>query len=102
MRRALVILGALTLCVGVALAQQEGLEALRQRGYVHVCADPSNLPFASTEAATPGFEVELTLLIACELGLEARMEWHLTFVRALQPLRVGKCDLFIGLDFGHF
>src|SRR5712691_11020170 len=97
MRCALVILGALTLSVGVALAQQEGLEALRQRGYVRVCADPSNLPFSSTDAATPGLEVELAQLIARELGIEARVEWHATFVRALQPLRVGRCDLFMGL-----
>jgi ABC-type amino acid transport substrate-binding protein len=97
MRRALLILGALTLYVGVALAQQEGLDALRQRGYVRVCADPANLPFSSTEAATPGFEVELAQLIARELGIEARVEWHATFVRALQPLRVGRCDLFMGL-----
>jgi ABC-type amino acid transport substrate-binding protein len=97
MRRALVILGALTLSMGVALAQQEGLEALRQKGYVRVCADPSNLPFTSTEAATPGFEIELARLIARELGIEARMEWTPTFVRALQPLRAGRCDLFLGL-----
>ena len=97
MRHALLSLGVLTLSVGVALAQQEGLEALRQRGYVRICADPSNLPFASIEAATPGFEVELARLIVRELGLEARLEWHSTFVRALQPLRAGKCDLFMGL-----
>ena len=97
MRLALVILGILILYGGVALAQQEGLEALRHRGYVRVCADPSNLPFASAEAATPGFEVELARLIARELGIEARVEWHVTFVRALQPLRAGKCDLFMGL-----
>src|SRR5215468_341682 len=97
MRHALLSLGVLTLSVGVALGQQEGLEALRQRGYVRVCADPSNLPFTGAEAATPGFEVELAQLIARELGIAARMEWHLTFVRALQPLRAGRCDLFMGL-----
>ena len=81
--------------MGVALAQQEGLEALRERGYVRVCADPSNLPFSSTEATTPGFEVELARLIARELGIEARLEWHLTFVRAC-PCRYGR-GLFMGL-----
>jgi ABC-type amino acid transport substrate-binding protein len=91
MRRAFLILGVLTLYVGVALAQQEGLDTLRQRGYVRVCADPANLPFASIEAATPGFEVELARLIARELGIEAHMEWHPTFVCALQPLRAGRC-----------
>src|SRR5215467_8321609 len=97
MRCVLAILGALTLSMGVALAQQEGLEALRQRGYVRVCADPANLPFASTEATTPGFEVELARLIARELGMEARLEWYATVVRALRPLRTGGCDLFMGL-----
>jgi polar amino acid transport system substrate-binding protein len=97
MRRVLLMLGALIPYVGLALAQQEGLDALRQRGYVRVCADPANLPFSSTEAATSGFEVELARLIAHELGIEARMEWHLTFVRALKPLRAGGCDLFMGL-----
>jgi polar amino acid transport system substrate-binding protein len=97
MRRALFMLGAFALWAGPALAQPEGIEALRQRGYVRVCADPANMPFASTDVNTPGFEVELARLIARELGVEARMEWHLTFVRALQPLRGGGCDLFLGL-----
>src|SRR4249919_3187400 len=97
MRRVLCILGALALCVGSALAQPEGLEALRQRGYLRICADPANLPFASTDVATPGFEVELARRIARELGIEAHMEWRLTLVRALRPLRGGGCDLFMGL-----
>src|SRR5436190_1423908 len=97
MRRVLLMLGALIPYVGLALAQQEGLDALRQRGYVRVCADPANLPFSTTEAATSGVEVELARLIAREMGIDARMEWHLTFVRALKPLRAGGCDLFMGL-----
>src|SRR5436309_5600067 len=97
MRRVCLLVMALTLYAGAVLAQSEGLEGLRQKGYVRVCADPSNLPFTSTEAATPGFEVELARLMARELGIEARMEWTPTFVRALQPLRAGRCDLFLGL-----
>jgi membrane-bound lytic murein transglycosylase MltF len=97
MRRVCLMLMALTLYAGVVLAQSEGLEALRQQGYVRVCADPANMPFTSTDAATPGFEVELARLIARELGVEARLEWHATLARALQPLRVGRCDLFMGL-----
>jgi ABC-type amino acid transport substrate-binding protein len=62
-----------------------------------VCADPSNPPYASNDAATPGFEVELARLVARELGVEARFAWHPTFVRALRPLRDGACDLFMGL-----
>jgi ABC-type amino acid transport substrate-binding protein len=55
------------------------------------------LPFSSAEAATPGFEVELARLVARELGVEARLQWHPTVVRALRPLREGECDLFMGL-----
>jgi len=97
MRRVCLLLLALTLYTGVVLAQSEGLAALRQQGYVRVCADPANLPFTSNAAATPGFEVELARLMARELGVEARMEWHATFVRPLRPLRAGRCDLFMGL-----
>jgi ABC-type amino acid transport substrate-binding protein len=97
MRRGCLMLLALTLYAGAVLAQSEGLTGLRQQGYVRVCADPANLPFTSNDAATPGFEVELARLIARELGVEARLEWHATFARALQPLRTGGCDLFMGL-----
>jgi polar amino acid transport system substrate-binding protein len=97
MRRVCLMLLALTLYAGAVLAQSEGLAALRQQGYVRVCADPANLPFTSNDAATPGFEVELARLIARELGVEARLEWHATFARALRPLRTGGCDLFMGL-----
>jgi polar amino acid transport system substrate-binding protein len=97
MRRICLMLMALTLYAGIALAQSEGLEALRQKGYVRVCANPANLPFTSNDATTPGFEVELARLITRELGVEARLEWHATSVRALRPLRTGKCDLFMGL-----
>src|SRR5262245_53171839 len=97
MRRVCLMLMALTLYAGVVLAQSEGLEALRQQSYVRVCADPANMPFTSTDATTPGFEVELARLIARELGVEARLEWHATLARVLQPLRAGRCDLFMGL-----
>jgi polar amino acid transport system substrate-binding protein len=97
MRRLLLILTALILGVGLAAAEQEGLDAIRQQGYLRVCADPSNLPFSSSDPATPGFEVDLARLLARELGVEARFQWSLTFVRPLQPLREGACDLFMGL-----
>jgi polar amino acid transport system substrate-binding protein len=97
MRRLLLILTALILAVGLAAAEQEGLDAIRQQGYLRVCADPSNLPFSSSDPATPGFEVELARLLARELGIEARFQWSLTLVHPLQPLREGACDLFMGL-----
>lgn len=91
------MLMALTLYAGLALAQSEGPEALRQKGYVRICTDPANLPFTNNDAATPEFELDLARLMARELGIEVRMEWHTTFVRALRPLRMGRWDLFMGL-----
>ena len=88
---------ALLGAAGADAAQHEGLDGVRQRGYVRVCADPANLPYSSNSTATPGFEVELAQLIAGELGVPARLEWHPTYVRALKPLRDGACELFMGL-----
>lgn len=93
----ILILAIIGLGAGLEAAEHEGLGAVRQRGYLRVCADPSNLPFSSSDSATPGFEVELARLVARELGVEARFEWKLTYVRPLRPLREGSCDLFMGL-----
>jgi polar amino acid transport system substrate-binding protein len=92
-----VALAALLWAAGADAAQHEGIEAVKQRGYLRICSDPSNLPYSSSDPATPGFEVELARLIARELGVGARLEWHPTYVRALKPLRDGACELFMGL-----
>jgi ABC-type amino acid transport substrate-binding protein len=97
MQRLLLVLIALTLMVGLVTAEQEGLDAIRQKGYVRICADPANPPFSSADSSMPGFEVELARLVARELGVEARLQWYPTFVRALAPLRDDLCDLFMGL-----
>src|SRR6266540_3434372 len=97
MPRRLGIFAVLILAAGLAVAEPSGLGPIRDRGYLRVCADPANLPFSSADAATPGFEVELARLVARELGVEARVQWHPTVVRALRPLREGECDLFMGL-----
>ncbi|MBI4608188.1 MAG: transporter substrate-binding domain-containing protein [Candidatus Rokubacteria bacterium] len=92
-----VVPALLALATGLEAAADGGLDAIRERGYVRVCADPSNLPFSSSDPSTPGFEVELARLVARQIGVEARFEWTLTYVRALRPLRDGACDLFMGL-----
>ncbi|MCL6650246.1 MAG: transporter substrate-binding domain-containing protein [Chloroflexi bacterium] len=98
MRSLLVLaLAALLGAAGAEAAHHEGIQAVRARGYLRVCADPANLPYSSRDPATPGFEVELARLIAAELGVSVRLEWHPTFVRALRPLRDGACELFMGL-----
>ena len=90
-------LAALVWAAGAEAGQHEGLESIKQRGYIRICADPSNLPYSSNDPATPGFEVELAKLIAGELGVTPRLEWHATYQRAIKPLRDGACELFMGL-----
>ena len=90
-------LAALAWAAGAEAGQHEGLESIKQRGYIRICADPSNLPYSSNDPATPGFEVELARLIAGELGVTPRLEWHATYQRAIKPLRDGACELFMGL-----
>ena len=78
-------------------ADEGGLATLIKKGYVRVCADPDNLPFSSEAGSTPGFEVELARLIALELGVDARFQWILTWVRPFWELKRGECDIFMGL-----
>src|SRR5439155_1588753 len=56
-----------------------------------------NLPFSREQGPTPGFEVELARLIARELGVDARFQWILTWVRPFWELKRGECDIFMGL-----
>jgi ABC-type amino acid transport substrate-binding protein len=79
-------------------AEDQGLAPLLKKGYVRVCADAANLPFSSDESATmPGFEVELARLIARDIGVDARFQWILTWVRPFWELKRGECDIFMGL-----
>jgi ABC-type amino acid transport substrate-binding protein len=81
-----------------AFADDQGLAPLRKKGYVRVCADADNLPFSSEEnKTTPGFEIELARLIARDIGVDARFQWILTWVRPFWELKRGECDIFMGL-----
>jgi polar amino acid transport system substrate-binding protein len=91
------VLVALLWAAGAGAADHEGLAAVQERGYVKVCADPSNLPYSSKDPSTPGFEVELARLIAGDLQVAAQFFWQATYQRALKPLREGSCELFMGL-----
>ncbi len=93
----LLVLSILPLAGGLEAAEHRGLAEVRQRGFLRVCADPSNLPFSSSDPSNPGFEVELASLLAREIGVEVRFQWTPTYRRALRPLRDGVCDLFMGL-----
>lgn len=91
------ILALLTVTSAAQATDDPKLDQIRQRGHIRICADPSNLPFSSSDSANPGFEVELASLIARELGVEPRFHWILTWVRPVWELRKGQCDLFMGL-----
>lgn len=82
---------------GGSLAQASGLDALRAKGYVRICADPGNLRVSSAQEEAPGFEVALARLIAHEIGVEARFHWILTWVKPFWALRKSECDIFMGL-----
>ena len=93
---------AVVLVVAVIASQAFGdeytLAALREKGYVRVCADAGNLPFSSEEnTGTPGFEVELARLIARDIGVDAQFQWILTWVRPFWELKRSQCDIFMGL-----
>ncbi len=94
-----VLLVGLALGFGVEAGAEKNLTALRAAGALHVCADPNNLPFSSSDPSEPGYDVELARAIAAELGVRAEMVWIPTLSgrTALRQLLEGKCDLFPGL-----
>ncbi len=70
---------------------------------LRVCADPDNLPFTSSQAATPGLYMELAQHIAAQLGRTMEPVWAATYApeRMLRAtLLAHKCDLFIGAPSG--
>jgi polar amino acid transport system substrate-binding protein len=85
----------LAVAVVLAAAASSGGEERR----IRLCADPSNLPFSSRDAATPGFEVEIARAIAAALGAEFSVHWFPTAREslALRQLDADRCDLFMGL-----
>jgi polar amino acid transport system substrate-binding protein len=65
-----------------------------------LCADPDNLPFSSSDAATPGIYIELGRRIADELGRPFAPVWTPTYFakRTVRTtLLAGRCDGFAGL-----
>src|ERR1700722_769283 len=67
---------------------------------LRVCADPSNPPFSSNNAANPGFYLELGGAIGERLDRGVEPVWELTYYgkHALrETLLAGKCDLSVGL-----
>ena len=88
------LLAAVALGLAAAGAAHAAPKPLR------LCADPSNLPFSSDSAGTPGLYVEIGQRIAAALGREMQPVWSLSYwgKRNLRTtLLAGRCDLAIGL-----
>ncbi|MDP3669280.1 MAG: transporter substrate-binding domain-containing protein [Telluria sp.] len=67
---------------------------------LRACADPDNLPFASSTGNQKGIYLELADHLASALGRTPQPVWHLTYFgkRAVRNTLLAKeCDLFIGL-----
>jgi mxaJ protein len=78
--------------LGMVAAQMAAAEPRELR----VCADPNNLPFSN--ARGEGFENELALLVARELGRTVSYTWWAQrrgFIR--NTLNAGKCDVIMGV-----
>jgi polar amino acid transport system substrate-binding protein len=91
----------LSVAVGVALtvagllpfeAGAASLAAVKERGWLKVCAHPDALPFSSQDPAQPGFQLEIAGAIAKTLGVKVIPEW-IVFTR---HARRAECDAIIG------
>ncbi len=67
---------------------------------LRLCADPTNPPFSSNNAAEPGIYLEIGNAIAKALGRPAEPVWEMTYYgkhATRETLLAGKCDMFVGL-----
>ncbi len=67
---------------------------------LRLCADPDNLPFSSSNEATPGFYIELGRAIAQQLGRPFQAVWVPTYNtkrQIRQKMLAGQCDGFVGV-----
>jgi polar amino acid transport system substrate-binding protein len=68
------------------------LAAVKERGWLRVCAHPDALPFSSQDRAQPGFQLEIAEAIAKSLGVRVIPEW-IVYTR---HARRADCDAIIG------
>ena len=68
------------------------LVAVKERGWLRVCAHPEALPFSSQDRSQPGFQLEIAEAIAKILGVRVIPEW-IVYTR---HARRADCDAIIG------
>jgi polar amino acid transport system substrate-binding protein len=96
---------AFGLAAGLLCLATIGLSAIRpaaaeEAAPFRLCADPDNLPFSSSNEATPGFYVELGRDIAVALGRPFQPIWVPTYYtkrQVRQKMLTGQCDGFVGV-----
>jgi polar amino acid transport system substrate-binding protein len=73
-------------------ADAASLTAVKERGWMRVCAHPDALPFSSRDTSQPGFQLEIAGAIAGILGVKVIPEW-IVFSR---HARRTECDAVVG------
>lgn len=85
----LAVVVAASLSIGVA--QGRTLAEVKARSTIELCANPNALPYASENAAQPGFQIELARALAQGLGVQLRVFWIYPTYRA----KLVNCDLLM-------
>jgi polar amino acid transport system substrate-binding protein len=75
-----------------APADAASLAAIKERGWLRVCAHPDALPFSSQDRSQPGFQLEIADAIAKILDVKVIPEW-IVFTR---HARRAECDAIVG------
>jgi len=81
----------------MAPASQAGAD---ERQPLRFCADPTNLPFSSDNATTPGFYLEIAQALGKALDRPVVYDWYKSYFgkRTVRVTLLGKqCDAMIGL-----
>jgi len=89
----LLALAALLCSLGFASTAAAGsLAAIRESGWLHVCAHPDALPFSSQDPSRPGLQLEIGGAVARGLGVRMQVDW-IVFTRHARRV---DCDALMG------
>lgn len=87
------LIGAL-LCslLSASTGEAASLAAIRESGWLHVCAHPDALPFSSQDPSRPGLQLEIGGAVARGLGVRMQVDW-IVFTRHARRV---DCDALMG------
>ena len=91
-RRALACSALIVTWLWPPVLDAASLAAIKERGWIRVCAHPDALPFSSQDRSQPGFQLEIADAIAKILDVKVIPEW-IIFTR---HARRAECDAVIG------